>query len=104
MPVFLGFPGGSDGKQSTYNARDLALISRFRRAPGGGNGYDSSILAWRIPWTESLAGYSPQGCKDTTEQLLLWYVRAADARETAPWRQGHKRLIQSQPGEPWMPG
>ena len=27
----------------------------------------SSILAWRIPWTE--AGYSPQGCKksDTTE-------------------------------------
>ena len=31
----------------------------------------SSILAWRIPWTESLAGYSPWGCKgsDTTEQL-----------------------------------
>ena len=29
----------------------------------------SSILAWRIPWTESLVGYSPQGCKesDTTE-------------------------------------
>ena len=25
----------------------------------------SSILAWRIPWTEqnSLEGYSPQGCK-----------------------------------------
>ena len=29
----------------------------------------SSILAWRIPWTESLAGYSPWSCKelDTTE-------------------------------------
>ena len=29
----------------------------------------SSILAWEIPWTESLAGYSPWGCKesDTTE-------------------------------------
>ena len=29
----------------------------------------SGILAWRIPWTESLAGYSPQGHKesDTTE-------------------------------------
>ena len=29
----------------------------------------SSILAWRIPWTESLAGYSPWGRKesDTTE-------------------------------------
>ena len=32
----------------------------------------SSILAWRIPWTEeSLVGYSPWGCKksDVTERL-----------------------------------
>ena len=31
----------------------------------------SSTLAWKIPWMESLVGYSPQGCKesDTTEQL-----------------------------------
>ena len=29
----------------------------------------SSILAWRIPWTEDLAGYSPWDCResDTTE-------------------------------------
>ena len=29
----------------------------------------SSILAWEIPWTESLAGYSPWGRKlvDTSE-------------------------------------
>ena len=52
----------------------------------------------------TLAGYSLWGCKDTTEQLLLWYVRAAHARETAPWRREHKRLIQLQPGEPLMPG
>ena len=33
----------------------------------------SSILAWRIPWTEEPAGYSPWGQKelDTTEQLSL---------------------------------
>ena len=33
----------------------------------------SSVLAWRIPWTEDLAGYSPWGHKesDTTEQLTL---------------------------------
>ena len=33
----------------------------------------SSILAWRIPWTESLVGYNPQGRKelDTTERLHL---------------------------------
>ena len=31
----------------------------------------SSILAWRIPWTEDLVGYGPWGLKesDTTEQL-----------------------------------
>ena len=31
----------------------------------------SSILAWRIPWTEELGGLQSMGCKesDTTEQL-----------------------------------
>ena len=31
----------------------------------------SSALAWKIPWTESLVGYSPRGHKesDTTERL-----------------------------------
>ena len=42
-------------------------------SPGEGNGNHSSILAWRIRWTEELAGYSPQGQKelDMTEQLTL---------------------------------
>ena len=33
----------------------------------------SSLLAWRIPWTEELVGYSPYGRKesDMTEQLSL---------------------------------
>ena len=32
----------------------------------------SSILAWRIPWTESLAGYSSRGHKqlDTTDIVV----------------------------------
>ena len=35
----------------------------------------SSILAWRIPWTESLVGYSPRARKelDTIEQLSTPY-------------------------------
>ena len=38
-----------------------------------GTATHSSILAWRIPWTEEPAGYSPWGHKesDTTEQLIL---------------------------------
>ena len=30
----------------------LGLISGSRRSPGEGNGNHSSVLAWRIPWTE----------------------------------------------------
>ena len=34
----LGFPGGSDGKESACNAGDLGSIPRFGRSPGGGRG------------------------------------------------------------------
>ena len=67
-PVFLGFPCGSAGKESTCNAGDLGSIPGLGRSLEKGNAIHSSILAWRIPWT-----YSPWGHKDsdTTEQLSL---------------------------------
>ena len=37
--IGTGFPGGSDSKQSAYNARDLGLNPGLRRSPGEGNGY-----------------------------------------------------------------
>ena len=41
----------------------------------------SSILAWRIPWTEEPGGHSPRGCKqsDTTEmtECVLTVARQA---------------------------
>ena len=33
-----GFPGESDGKESTCNAGDLGLILELGRSPGGGHG------------------------------------------------------------------
>ena len=38
-PVFLGFPGGSAGKESTCNAGDLGFIPGLGRSPGEGKGY-----------------------------------------------------------------
>ena len=35
----IGFPGGSDGKESACNARDPDLIPGSGRSPGEGNGY-----------------------------------------------------------------
>jgi len=37
-PVFMGFSGGSDGKESTCNVGDLGLISGLGRSAGGGHG------------------------------------------------------------------
>ena len=34
----LGFPGGSDDKESSCNAGDLGLIPGSGRSPGEGNG------------------------------------------------------------------
>ena len=38
-PVFLGFPCGSDGKESTCNAGHLGSIPGLGRSPGEGKGY-----------------------------------------------------------------
>ena len=34
----MGFPGGSDDKESAYNAGDTGLILDLGRSPGEGNG------------------------------------------------------------------
>ena len=36
--VFLAFPGGSDGKETTCNAGDLGLILCWEDPPGGRHG------------------------------------------------------------------
>jgi len=38
-PVFLGFPGGSAGKESACNVGDLGSIPGLERFPGEGKGY-----------------------------------------------------------------
>ena len=35
----MGFPGGSAGKESAYNAGDLGSISELGRSPGEGNSH-----------------------------------------------------------------
>ena len=34
-----GFPGGSDGKEFTYNSGNLSSIPGLGKSPGEGNGY-----------------------------------------------------------------
>ena len=65
------------GKESTRNAGDLGSIPGLGNPLEEGMATHSSMLAWRIPWTEEPGGggkgYSPWGRKgsDRTEQLSL---------------------------------
>ena len=47
-----GFPGGSDGKESACSTGDPGLIVDQEDPLEKGIATHSSILAWRIPWTE----------------------------------------------------
>jgi len=56
----LGFPGGSDSKDSACNAGDLDSISGLGRSPGGEHGYPLQYACLENPHGQrSLAGYSP---------------------------------------------
>ena len=60
------FPSGSDSKESVCNVEDLGSI------PGSGRSLEkevstySSILVWRIPWTEKLGGLQSMVAKSQT--------------------------------------
>ena len=50
--MFSEFPGGSDGKESACNSGDLGSIPGLEDHLEKGMATHSSIIAWRIPWTE----------------------------------------------------
>ena len=53
----MGFPGGSDVKESTWSAGDLGWEDALEK----GMATHSSILAWRIPWMEEPRGLQSMG-------------------------------------------
>ena len=50
--LFSYFPGGSDGKVSVYNVRDLGSIPGLGRFCGEGNGSPLQYSCLENPWTE----------------------------------------------------
>ena len=57
----MGFLDSSAGKESAGSVGDLGSIPGSGRSSGKVNGYHSSILAWRIPWTEELGELQDTG-------------------------------------------
>ena len=54
--VFLGFPGGSAGKESACNVGDLGSIAGWEDPLEKEMATHSSIFIWKIPWTEEPRG------------------------------------------------
>ena len=83
---FVGFPGGSDNKESVYNAGNPGSIPRLGRSPGKGNGYPLQYSSLKNPHGQrSLVDYSPWGHKEseTTERLTHFrgsFVRAINQK------------------------
>ena len=59
LPANAGGPG------------DVGLILGSGRSPGEGNGNHSSILAWKIPWTEEPGGLQSMGSQRVGQDLVI---------------------------------
>ena len=74
----MGFPGGSEGKESACNEEDLGSIPGLGSFPGGGHGNPLQYSCLENPHEQrSLVGYGPWGRKesDTTAQLSIAYYK-----------------------------
>ena len=96
-PVFLGFPGGSDGKESACNARDHGSIPGSGSSPGEGIGYPcqyswaslvaqlvKDLPAMRETWVWSL------GWEDPLEKGMATHSNILACR--IPWTEERDRL------------
>ena len=61
----MGFPCGSEGKESASkdagDTRDVGSTLVWKDPLEEGSATHSSILAWRIPWTEEPGGLQSMG-------------------------------------------
>ena len=68
----MGFPGGSEGKESAFNEGDLGLIPGLGRSPGEGHGNPLQCSCLENPHGQrSLAGQWDRKELGTTERLSI---------------------------------
>ena len=65
-----GFPGGSDGKESTFIAGDPSSIPGLVRPLGKEMATHSSIVAWEIVWIEEPGGLQSVGLQRVGHDLV----------------------------------
>ena len=116
IPCFLGFPGGSAGKESTCNGGDLGSNPGLGRSPGEGKRLPTPVL-----WPGEFHGlYHPWGCKelDVTERLFflnsccmlcdtrssswdIFCVENVPASNRSPWKDSYPSTGSNPTTCPW---
>ena len=80
----MGYPGGSDSKESTGSVGGLGSIPGLGRTPGGGHDNPLHYCFLENPHGQRrLAGYSPQGQKesDMTERHSAAQARQINVKD-----------------------
>ena len=69
----LGFPGSSDGKESTCNERNVDSVPRMGRSPGEGNGYSLQYSFLENSMDRGASWATVQGVAKSWTQLRLTF-------------------------------
>ena len=74
-----GFPDGLVVKDMLANAGDACSVLGSGRSPEKEMATHSSILAWRIPWTEESGGLQPMGSQKSQSRVSNETTRSRDS-------------------------
>ena len=98
-PVFVDFPDGSDGKESTCNSGDLGLIPGLGRSSGGGHGNPLHYSCLDNPHGQrSLAGYNSWGHKVRHG----WVTKLSIAQDFPDGSEGKNPPVLQETQEVWL--
>ena len=109
----MGFPGNTSGKEPSCLCRRQmrhGFGPWIGKIPWRRKSNPSSILAWRIPWQRSLAGYSPCACVLSCFSCVwlfatLWTIAFQTSLSMGFSRQGYGNVLPCpSPGDLPNPG
>ena len=89
----LGFPCGSDGKESACNAGDLNSILGQEGPLEKGMATHSSILGCQIPWAEKVGRLQSTGSQSQTQPSNSNNKRTAVNTEQEEWQDDTEKTV-----------
>ena len=72
--VYMGFSGGSDGKESACNAGEPGLIPGSGRSPEEGNGNPLQYFCRGNPWTEEAGRLQSMGSQTLSDFTFTFHI------------------------------